>query len=76
MAMRTYRACWTLLVNLIGGISLVLGWLTEGLWLVLAEVAVVGAMGLAFGAGWEDDPALRWRVGRAWALWGPWRRSS
>lgn len=68
--MRTYRACWTLVVFLITGISLVLGWLTEGQWLVLVEIVAVGFTGIALGACWEDDPACRWRVGRTWALRG------
>lgn len=68
--MRTYRACWNLLVFVITGISLMLGWLTEGPWLILVEVIAVGITGIALGACWEDDPARRWRVGRTWALRG------
>ncbi|MGZ5403407.1 MAG: hypothetical protein ACXWDL_02035 [Nocardioides sp.] len=68
--MRTYRVCWTLVVYLIAGVSLVLVWLRESPWLALAEVVTVGAMGLALGASWEEAPAQRWRVGGRWAMWG------
>ena len=68
--MRTYRACWILVVFLITGISLVVGGLRDSPWLILAEVMAVGITGLALGASWEDDPARRWRVGRAWARRG------
>lgn len=68
--MRIYRAGWMVLVELITGISLVLGCLSESPWLLLTQVVAIGAIGMAFGAVWEEDPARKWHVGRSWALWG------
>jgi len=66
--MRTYRAWWTAMTVTVTGFAVVVGWTVESPWLLLAEVAMLGTMGAAFGITWEDDPARRRGAAVTWAI--------